>query len=319
MPYLLIVAGVVVLVLGAQALVRGGVGLARRFGVSQLLIGVTVVAFGTSAPELVIALDAARGGLPDLVIGNAIGSNICNVLLVLGATALVAPIAASPHALRRDGAVMAFATLLVVALALGWGGIERWHGAGLLAILVLASWNTYRAERVAWTAPGAFHRREAEQVAPVTGSVSVNGCLVVVGIAMLYGGAELLVAGAVDTARAFGVSETVIGLSLVAAGTSLPELATSVVAARRGSTDVALGNVLGSNVFNLLGVLGAATLIAPIPFPPRVLAIDLWLLIASAAVLTPAIAFGRPIGRCFGLALLGAYAAYVTTLYTLAD
>jgi len=301
LDYLYILAGLVGLFFGGEALVRGSVGIARRLAIAPLLIGLTVVGFGTSTPELLVSADAALRGVPDIAIGNIIGSNIANILLIVGLSALVWPIAVSGGTLRRDTGVMMAATLVLVPL-FALGQIGRLPGlalfAGLVAYLVWA----YRA-------PGEAVPEEVDVPAPSSMLVSVMW--VAGGLVALMLGARFLVDGAVAIARDFGISEAFIGLTIVAVGTSLPELATSLIAALRRQSEIAIGNIVGSNIFNVLGILGVTAVITPIPVSGRFLSFDLPVMIGVTALLT-ALLLTRPvIGRPVGLVMLAGYVAYV--------
>lgn len=314
MQYGLLVAGLALLVLGAELLVRGGVGLAERFGVSHLLIGLTVVAWGTSAPELVVALQSALGGAPDITLGNVVGSNIFNVLAILGLAALIRPIRSNPRAVVRDALAG-----LVAAVAMWWIAEHRahlsfYHGVSFVVALLIYTILVYEMERAPASHARPMRVGEVEEHEPASGRHWINVLLIVLGLAGLVGGSKLLVDNAVVIARNLGVSEAVIGLSLVAAGTSLPELATSAVAAMRGHSAIALGNVLGSNIYNLLAILGITAMVAPVPIPQRVAHFDIYLLVAVAiAAMVPVFSGGR-LGRLAGFLFLACYAVYVGLL-----
>ena len=314
MNFLLVAAGLVLLLAGGEALVRGSIALARRFHVSPLVIGVTIVGFGTSAPELVVGVDAALAGASGITVGNVIGSNMANMMLILGAAAAVRAINVNPDALRRDGAAVAAATVLFAAVALG-GAASLFHGllmvAALAGFLAWTLWSDMRSRGAA----AALHERSVAQPGRMPGGIWGMAAAIVFGIGFLIAGADLLVTGATALARAAGVSEEVIGLTLVAVGTSLPELATSIVAAMRRQPDVCLGNVLGSNIFNLLGVTGAAAMVTPIAFHPKILTFDLWALVAVTALLIAVMLTGRRISRIEGAALLVLYTAYIAVQF----
>ena len=282
---------------------RGAVGLARSLGVPPLVIGLTVVAFGTSAPELVVSLQAALGGHPDIVLGNVVGSNNANVLLIAGAAAAIRPVAAEPGAVRRDGAALMAATLAFIGLCLLG---ELGFGAGLALAAALAAW-------MAWSLRSARRRggdgEGGIDAAPRRAALAL--LLTLAGIAGVLLGARLLIDGAVDVARAAGLSEAVIGLTLIAFGTSLPELAAAGMAALRGHGDIALGNVMGSNLFNMLGIAGVTAMAAPVPVPAELLRLDLWVMLAATLLLLAALRGGRRIGRLEGGALAAAYALYI--------
>lgn len=315
MIYLTLVGGFILLLIGGDLLVRGAVGVARRFNVSPLLIGLTLVGFGTSTPELVTSLQAAAIGSPGIAVGNVVGSNIANILLILGIAALVQPIAVDPAALKRDGSMLVIATA-ACAVAILAGTLSPIAGglfiAGLIAYVVF----TYLRERRAPDASAAMHTHEAESVAEAPANVWLGIGLFVVGLAATVFGARLLVGGAVELARGYGISETIIGLTIVAVGTSLPELVTSVMAAIRRQGDVALGNVIGSNIYNILGILGITAILIPIPVPPEIMRLDLWVMIAVTALLLIFAFTGRKLSRMEGGVLTAGYAAYLAVLAT---
>ena len=299
MEWVLLVAGLLALFLGGEALVRGAVGIARKLAIPPLLIGLTVVGFGTSMPELLVSVDAALRGVPDIAIGNIIGSNIGNILLILGLAALVWPIRVMGDTLRRDTAVMMGAAL--VLLPAFWPG-ELGRMTGLALVAGLAGFLLISLLR-----PGN-DASEADD-APIP-RLWLSLIWVGAGLAALMLGARWLVDGATAIARDLGLSEAFIGLSIVAIGTSLPELATSLVAALRRQSEIAIGNIVGSNIFNVLGILGITAMIQPIPVADRFLTLDLPVMIAASAILT--VLLTRPrIGRLTGLGLLAGYAAYV--------
>lgn len=301
MDYLYLLVGLVGLFFGGEALVRGSVGIARRMAIPPLLIGLTVVGFGTSTPELLVSVDAAWRGVPDIALGNIVGSNIANILLIIGLSALIWPIKVMGATLRRDTAVMmAAALVLVPVFAIGQLG----RVSGLILVAGLAAYLVW-----AYRQPGEM---EAEDVGvPAPASALVSALWVIGGLVALMVGARFLVDGAVSIARGYGISEAFIGLTIVAVGTSLPELATSLIAAFRRQSEIAIGNIVGSNIFNVLGILGVTALIAPIPVASRFLTFDLPVMIAVSLVLT-ALLLTRPvIGRRIGVAMLAGYVAYV--------
>lgn len=289
-------------------MVRGAVGLARRIGLSPLVIGLSVVAIGTSAPELVTTLTATLDGAPDLALGNVIGSNLANMLLILGVAAMMRPVACSPKVIARDGSMVLAATALFVIFAMT-GMFELWHGHVLLAALVIYLGWTYRAERT--SSDDSLHAREVEDVAGVPERGWLAGVFLLGGLIGTVIGAKLLVDGGVAVAESLGVSKTVIGLTLVAIGTSLPELAIVVVASMRGHSDVALGNVLGSNIFNLLGITGVVAVVTPLAVPPTLLEFDIWLLLGVTALLLPLMLTGSRLSRREGALLLLLYAGFL--------
>ena len=312
--YLSAIAGFVLLFGGGELLVRGAVAVARRLGLSSLLIGLTVVAAATSAPELVVSVNAALGGSPDIALGNVVGSNIFNVLGVLGISALIAPIVVKPRPLRRDTWFMVGSTV-VLALAALLGRIDGVLGGVLIAGLVGYVVYSYRTELAEErpTPSAELHEHEGEEFAgPAHLWASV--AYLAAGLAALVVGSQLLVSGATGIARTFGVPEAIIGLTLVAVGTSLPELATSIMAALRGHSDVAVGNVLGSNIFNALGIIGATALVHPIAVAERMANVDVWVMVGASLVAVPFLLARGRIGRLAGAAFVVAYTVYTVLL-----
>ena len=314
MMYALAAGGLFLLCLGGEMLVRGAVALARRVGVSSLLIGLTVVGFATSVPELVVCLEAARGGQPDIAVGDIVGSNIANVLLVLGAAALIFPIRCAPAVVARDGAAMLASAIALVALGMT-GIILPWQGGAMVAALLSFIAYSYWSEKYRKTSSASLHTGETEEFADIPLTLSLSVVFLVAGLAGLIGGSKLLLAGAVSIAREAGLSEAVIGLTLVAVGTSLPELATAIIAAVRRHTDVAIGNVIGSNIFNIMGVLGVTAIVTPLPIDAQIGNFDLWVMLAVAAVLIPFLVTGWRLDRIEAFVLLVAYAAYIGALF----
>lgn len=305
-----IVAGLVLLYFGGEGLIRGSVSLAARLGVSTFLIGAVVVGFGTSTPELLVSLRAALGGSPDIALGNIVGSNTANILLILGISALLSPIACAGRGVRRDALAGIAAAALLGALSFT-GHIGRTAGAVMTAALAGYVFYCYRAERAAANERGQ-HLREDMTVndGPWRAVLFILG-----GLGLLLAGANLLVDGAVSIARAAGISEAVIGLTLVAVGTSLPELAASVIAAVKKHADVAIGNILGSNLFNVLFILGLTGVIAPVPIAGRIAEFDIWAMLAVSVLLLGVIVRRGQIGRAAGSAFLALYAAYCGWLF----
>lgn len=305
MDLVFVLAGLVLLVFGGDALVKGAVALALRLGIPALIVGLTVVAFGTSAPELLVSITAALDGVAGIAIGNVVGSNIANILLILGLPAIITTIHSSQIDTRRSYVVM-LAITLGFALLCFTGPLIWWHGVLLLALLALVIGDNIRSARAH---KAAACDEELEGADPHMAPWKI-GALILAGLIGLGVGANLLVTGAVNIARMIGISETVIGLTLVALGTSLPELVTSVVAAMRKQADVALGNVIGSNIFNILSILGVTALIAPLPVDPAILWRDNWVMLAVALALVPFVLFRRDIGRIAGLGFVAAYVGY---------
>ncbi|MBZ4021179.1 sodium:proton exchanger [Rhodobacter sp. TJ_12] len=309
MDLLKITLGLLLLLGAGDFLVKGSVAMALRLGIPSLIVGLTVVAFGTSAPELLVSVNAALGGQAGIALGNVVGSNIINMLMILGLPALIAVIHSSQIDTRRSFTMMLAVSVLVIALAF-MGTIGRWQGLVLLAALALILWDNVREARAHRNARPA----ETEELGDPHMAVWKIAGLIAVGFVGLAVGADLLVDGAVAVARIAGISETVIGLTLVAIGTSLPELVTSVMAALRKQADVALGNVIGSNIFNLTAILGTTAVIAPMPVPVELLHFDLWVMLAAALALTPFVFWRRDIGRGAGIALILGYLLYTVVL-----
>jgi cation:H+ antiporter len=299
MLYLTLAFGFILLIAGGEMLVRGAVSVAQRFWVSPMLIGVTLVGFGTSTPELVTSLQAAFDGLPGIAVGNVVGSNIANILLILGVAALIVPIAVTRKSFQRDGIALMLATMLCLGVVL-WGAMDRWLGAvlvaGLVGYLVFACLN--------------HEGEDGEAQGPSPSGWFGAVMLAVAGIEMAIAGAWLAVGAAVDLAALWGVGETVIGLTVVAIGTSLPELVTSVVAAWRGQSAIAFGNVVGSNIYNILGIMGIMALLRPISVPPQIAVLDIWVMVVATLTMIGLIVMYQRIGRWAGATLLVAYAAY---------
>ena len=307
MAWFFVVLGLVTLLLAGDFLVRAAVNLALRLGISALVVSLTVVAFGTSAPELLIVLSAMADDAPGLAMGNIVGSNTANILLVLGLPALAAGLYTTGFDTKKAFIFMILATVLFIALAF-MGPFSWWHGglmlAVLAAILLDQAWTVRRVSRVAVA---------TEDLNGV--DTSIPGWKITLyllfGLVGLPLGAKVLVVNAEIIAREFGVPETAIGLTLIAVGTSLPELATTTVAAIRRQADVALGNVIGSNMFNLLAIIGIAALVGPIPVADEFLRFDLWVMLAASFLLIPFVFFGQNITRIWGAALTLLYMAYL--------
>lgn len=317
MTAVMIIAGLVLLTIGAEALIRGAASLARRFGLSELLIGLTLVGFGTSTPELVSSVQAAQAGAPDIAVGNVIGSNIANILLILGLTALIAPVAVEPKSFGRDAPALAAATIIAILVAMT-GEFGRLAGAGFLIAIAAYIAFAYLTERRAPANPETQrHEAEAGEIAG-RDSPLLAILFAAVGLALLIAGAKLLVTGSIALAVKFNVPEAVIGLTVVAVGTSLPELVTSVMAALRGKGDLALGNVVGSNIYNLLGILGVTALIKPVSVAPQLMQIDVWVMLAATAAMIFFARTQRRIDRWEGGALTAGYAAYTIWLISIA-
>ena len=313
--YVQVIGGLIVLLAGGDLLVRGSVSLARRLAVSPLLIGLTVVAAGTSAPELAVSLDAALKGSPALAIGNVVGSNVANILLVLGLPALLRPVTCDVPTANLDNIVMMVSSVVFAAFCLG-GAIESWQGLVLCVLLLgYLSWRYWHGR-----ANAAERPYYADEVAEFEGEQRPlwrSVLYVLAGLAGLMIGGDVLIEGAVDLARAAGISEAVIGLTLIAVGTSLPELAAVIFAVLHGHGDLAIGNVIGSNIFNILGVVGATAVVIPLPVPPEVLNVDLWIMLATALLLTPFLIRRKPIRAPVGAGFVVAYAVFVVAQFYL--
>lgn len=301
-----IVAGLVLLVFCGDALVRGAVALSLKLGVSALVVSLTVVAFGTSAPELLVGIEAALDGATGLVFGNVVGSNITNVLLVLGVPLLIAPIETGQRGLRRNYVMMLAATVLFIAVS-GYGGLTFWMGIAFLALLCALMYDAYSVAR---RDPAVIDMSELEE-APISAPNWRIGMLIAVGLIGLPVGANLLVGGAQSIALAFGVSDAAIGLTLVAIGTSLPELATTVMAALRRQADVAVGNVIGSNLFNILAVMGGSALFATLDTPPGFMELDFWVMLGASLAIAPFIFLKKSMKRALGVGFLLVFAIYI--------
>lgn len=307
---LLLGIGVALLAFGGEALIRGSLAAAKRLNVSPLLTGLIIVGFGTSAPELVVSVDATISEQPDLAIGNVVGSNIGNILLILGICALITPLAVRPLALRRDAFTVVAASVLFLILADG-GTLGRVDAAVFLfafgGYLVWAYWT----ERFHAAPSAELHKAEAEELSALPRSALWIFLAIVVGLLLLIGGSRALLIGAVGIAQSFGISGAVIGLTIVAVGTSLPELSVSVIAAIRRHADVAVGNILGSNIFNLLGILGVSALLQPLPVHARILNFDQWVMLGVSLVISLFLYSGRRLSRLEGGTLLAGYGLYL--------
>jgi cation:H+ antiporter len=310
-----LIAGFALLVAGAEVLVRGASRLAAAFGVSPLLIGLTVVAYGTGTPEMAVSAIAAAEGTTDIALGNVVGSNIFNVLLILGLSAVIAPLLVSQELVRRDVPLMIGVSILAWALALD-SRIGRIDGVLLLAGMVAYTILLVRQSR---SESAVVQRKYAAGVDAgglgLRGGVT-NAAFIAAGLGLLIAGSNLLVDGAIAVARGLGVSELIIGLTIVAAGTSLPEVATSVLASLRGQRDIAVGNVVGSNIYNILAVLGLSAVLAPggLPVSAAALGFDLPVMVAVAVACLPIFFTGHLIARWEGVLFLGYYAAYTAYL-----
>jgi cation:H+ antiporter len=309
-----LLAGLVLLYFGAEGLVRGSSSLALRLGLSPLVVGLTVVAFGTSSPELMVSLKAALAGQPDISVGNVVGSNICNIGLILGLCALITPIATSSQIVRIDIPIMIGITVLSMAL-MADGNLGATEGIIFCAILVAyVIFSIYLARRQPADALGAEF---GEEVKISKRGLAIDIAMVVGGLALLVFGARFLVDGAIIIARTYGWSEALIGLTIVAIGTSLPELATSLLAAIKKESDIAVGNIVGSNIFNLVGILGITAIVHPLQ-AAGISGVDLAVMAGFALLLWPMAYYHQRITRLEGAMLLLGYAAYVFWLVRVA-
>jgi cation:H+ antiporter len=308
--------GLGALIVGAEALVRGASKIALSLGISPLVVGLTIVAFGTSSPELAVSVSAAIDGNTDIAIGNVVGSNILNILLILGISAVITPLAVHSQIIRQEVPIMIGASVILAVMVVD-RSLGRLESALLLALLVayvvfLVRQSRAESAEIRDEFQGAAVRREAAW----DSHWAAQALLIVVGLALLVLGARWLVDAAVAFARAFGVSDLIIGLTIIAAGTSAPEIATSIMAAIRGERDIAVGNVIGSNTFNILGCLGLSGLVSAegLAIAPAVLHFDIWVMLAVAIACLPAFMLRRQIGRRRGLLFLAYYGAYVVYL-----
>ncbi len=305
-----IAGGLFLLTIGAEVLIRGSTALARQFGVSELLIGLTLVGFGTSTPELVSSVQAALVGSPGVAVGNVVGSNIANILLILGLSAAIAPFAVDQKAFRRDGFVCLAATLAVIGVSMT-GEFGRIAGFAFLAAITIYIVYAFLSERSHPQSP--LTEQHLEEAAKVQGpkAVWLDILMAAGGLALLVFGAKFLVTGSISIAADLGVSETIIGLTVVAIGTSLPELVTSIMAAVRGKSGLALGNVVGSNIYNLLGILGFTAAIHPVAAPKEIVAFDNWVMLGATLLMMIFVMSGKRLSRAEGVLLAVCYALYV--------
>ncbi len=308
----MLAVGLVVLIMGAELLVRGASRLAAALGLSPLVIGLTVVAFGTSAPELAVSVQSSLSGQPDIALGNVIGSNICNILLILGIAATIIPLKVASQLIRIDVPLMIGTSVLLLLLA--WDGqISRVDGAllfgGIIAYIAFTIYQNHNED--------AQEQADTIAITPIRTPLQIVWQLGMIGagLFLLVLGSDWMVRSAVAIAQAFGISELVIGLTIIALGTSLPEVATSVMASLKGERDMAVGNVVGSNLFNILTILGLTSLIAPITVAPNILVFDLPLMIVVALACLPIFFTGMQIARWEGVLFLVYYVAYTAFLF----
>lgn len=307
-----IIVGLVLLFLGGESLLRGSVSLARSYGLSKLLVSAVIIGFGSSMPEMTVSVGAALKNSPDIALGNVIGSNIANILLIVGIAALLSPIHIKDSAIRRDVVWMLISVAGLVVLM--WvNALNVYCGALLfLSLLGYIIWSFIQDR----AHPNRVHEHMEEDAEPETSYTPVAAFIMcAVGLIALVGGASLLVDGAVSVARKFGISEAIIGLTIVAIGTSLPELATAIVASLKKHSDVVVGNILGSNIFNILAILGVTSMIKPIPVSPHLMHIDVWVMAAACIALSVLLVRKMTIGKLLGGAMLASYIGYSTWLY----
>jgi cation:H+ antiporter len=307
MAILYVIGGLILLLGGGEVLVRGAVNIAARFKVSPMIIGLTIVSLGTSAPELLVSIQAAMQGAPDISIGNVLGSNIANLALVLGVTAIVLPIPVARNTIRVDWPVMMVATLIlwVMMLDLSLSFLE-----GVILVILLITYISYLLIK-ARRNPVTAEELDIEDSSAQTGMIK-HILFVVLGCVALVFGADLLVKGATDLARSFGVSEHIIGVTVVAFGTSVPELATSLIAAFKKELDISVGNLIGSNIFNIMAILGITSIVTDIPVNPVVLDSDIFWVLGVTFLVLPLSLHRFKIHRWKGFLLLGVYIAYIT-------
>lgn len=311
MMYLALTGGLILLLLCGDLLVRGSVALATRMGIPSIVTGLTVVAFGTSAPELVVCVEAALSGAPGMALGNVVGSNIANILMVLGLPALIYPTLCAQPAIRRNAFLMIGATLVFLLFA-STGVLSFWQGFSLVSLLALfLIYSGYYAVTHPQQAEDPGDLTEFDGLGELQRSRRRMALFIGAGVVGLPLGAHLVVIGGTDIAVAFGISDAAIGLTLIAIGTSLPELATTVMAALRRQSGVAVGNVIGSNIFNILGILGVTALVAPLPVPESFLRFDMWVMLIAALVILPVILARGTITRSAGAGFVLAYGAYI--------
>ncbi|MEL0108095.1 MAG: calcium/sodium antiporter [Rhodospirillaceae bacterium] len=316
MSYVFVAAGLVLLIVGGEFLVRSSVALADRLGLSPLLIGLVVVGLGTSAPELAVSVEAAITGAPGIAVGNVIGSSIANILLVFAIAVLILPMTSWPVMVKLDATVMLLASIILLGVA-QLGSMNKLIGIGFVIAITAYITTTYFYEKnIKKKRDGTLHEQAADEFQDIQFTLPIAIIVAIGSIGILIGGAHLLINGATDIARSFGVSEAIIGLTLVAIGTSLPELATAIVAAVRRHHDVILGNIIGSNIFNIFCVLGVTASITEVSIEQRFRLIDAPILTVTCLALLAILWRERPIGRPVGLFFILCYGAYTYYLYT---
>jgi len=314
MTYLFLILGLATLIVGGEFLVKGAVGIAKKMHISTLVIGMTVISFGTSAPELIVSIKAALSGSPEIAIGNVVGSNIANLALVLGITVMIFPIVVDRNSKILDWPMMMFSTLLFFVFALFFGTdytIQRWEGGVLFAILIGFIYYLISNSRKK-TKQALAQKTEEYEIESTPQKMSLSLLYLTIGLIGLYFGAEWLLNSAVQLATDFGMSKSVIGLTIVAFGTSVPELVTSAVAAFKKETDISIGNLIGSNIFNIMAVIGVTAMVKPIPVDGNVINYDMLWMLGISAILLPMMLFGKKLGRVNGFMLFSTYVVYIT-------
>lgn len=315
MAYLIIIIGFSLLLIGGEASVRGSVSLAKMWGVSPMIIGLTIVGFGTSLPELIVSVNAALADAPGLAVGNVIGSNIANLLLILSASILIFPFSMKRRLVRYDAIAMVIVTLIFSLFCIS-GQLDQW--TGFLFLMLMATYiglTLWHNNRTKYQVPHSQSNNPA-QTASVPRRGIHSAAIIGIGLIALVGGSELLVRGATDLAVKFGVSDEVIGLTIVAVGTSLPELAAAIVASYRGHPDICVGNVLGSNIFNLCGITGATALVTTLPITYAIINFDLLALLSATMFVFVFLVSGFRFSRLLGVGFLCLYIAYIVTQYS---
>jgi|TARA_R110001599_G_scaffold180038_1_gene372576 cation:H+ antiporter len=314
-PLAYAIGGLVLLLVAAEVMIRGAVGGSRILKISPHVIGLTVIAFGTSAPELFVSLKAAMHGHDGIAIGNVVGSNIANILLMIGTVGVIYPFACGDPALRRDGLVLLGSTIVFVILC-HTGVIQLWHGVIMLSVLIGYLAYCYISDRRNCANDDSIHAKEVDEFDNLPDSLLKAAIYTIIGLVGVAFGARLLVDGAVDVARLLGVSETVIGITMVALGTSMPELATTVVAAVRRHNDVALGNIIGSNIFNTLGILGVVSIVTPLDIPQEIMQSDIWVMLGVTVVFVAAALGLKTLGRPLAVLFFAGYALFTIGQFT---
>jgi cation:H+ antiporter len=309
--------GLVLLLAGGELLVRGAVSAAKALGVSPLLIGLTLVGFGTSTPELVTSLTAALSGSPGIAVGNVVGSNTANILFILGLAALIYPLAIDPKGFARDAIMLVASALACLAVVL-YGRMSAIVGIAFIVSLIVYVIYVYLQEKRVPDAAAVVAEHRCEDARPGSSNIAVSLVMAIGGIGFTIWGAGYLVNGSIALAKGLGISDTIIGLTIVAVGTSMPELVTSVMAALRKHSDVAYGNIIGSNIYNVLFILGATSVIKPITIPEQIARFDIWVMLVATALLVIFARTGIKLQRWEGAVFVAVYAGYTTYLISIA-